>query len=71
VDIFYKIGDVAKELGVSSPCLSKWRRMGIIPLGSHRSGGLRDYYSQEDIERIREIVLARQNARQRSYKGDK
>jgi transcriptional regulator with XRE-family HTH domain len=53
----YRIGDVASAVGVSAQTLRVWEQNGLI--NPTRSRGRQRFYSQDDIERARQVAQLR------------
>lgn len=56
--MFYRIGEVAKILHISTKSLRRWEASGLIPLADRSPVGHREYY-EEDIESIRAFLQSR------------
>ena len=54
----YKIDDVSKALGMTKRTIRYYEELGLIPPPSRSDGGMR-LYTQEHIDRLNQIVNAR------------
>lgn len=57
---FYGISEAARELGLSADWLRKGERRGSLPHAKRDRNGHR-YYTEEDVERLRNRRLVRAN----------
>ena len=56
--MFLSVGQVARELGMSTETLKKWENAGLIPQAQRRHLNKWRYWSIEDFERIKQVVEA-------------
>lgn len=53
---YYKVGQVAKMLGVHKMTLHRWEKAGLIPVSARMTINNYRMYSENDIEAIKKII---------------
>lgn len=55
-----RIGDVAKRLGTTPRTIRYYEEIGLIPESPERASGQHRLYSEEEVERLREVMRFKQ-----------
>jgi DNA-binding transcriptional MerR regulator len=52
----FRIGEVAEQVGVTTRTIRYYEELGLLDRGGGRAKGAHRHYTQEDVDRLRELV---------------
>jgi DNA-binding transcriptional MerR regulator len=58
-DRVFRIGEVAEQVGVTTRTIRYYEERGLLDRGGERAKGAHRHYTQEDVDRLRELVRLR------------
>jgi MerR family transcriptional regulator, repressor of the yfmOP operon len=55
-DRVFRIGEVAEQVGVTTRTIRYYEELGLLDHGAERAKGAHRHYTQEDVDRLRELI---------------